>query len=384
MKRNKFLATLALVSVGAIALAGCSAETGGATTDPSSSTASIDLASFEQRVDAWSTAPQPWAGPDSTPTPPKGTKLAIVSCSGIVAGCAAQAAGAEEAAKALGWDVTVYDGKGDPVTQNQAVVQAVNSGVDAIILASTDRVLVQSGLALASERGIPVGSTGLGSAASDSVLYDVGPDFFEMGRAMAAWVVVDSGGKANILFTDNKEFESTGQITSAFAEVIKECSTCVLSDPVQFTVSEVGNGLGSRIAGLLQTMPNVDYVMGAFNAPAADMVNGITNFGLADRVKVVAAVGGEQNLQFVKEGNVQAMDAAQDNRYMGFAAVDQMIRVLTDNPLWEDPQATSEETKYAQHVPIKLFTTDNITSTSEWVADNGYDKEYFALWGVKP
>jgi ABC-type sugar transport system substrate-binding protein len=65
-------------------------------------------------------------------------------------------AGAEQAAKALGWKVTAVDAAGDPTKSESDVVAFVNEGVGAIVDLSNPTPAITQGLAQARAKNIPV------------------------------------------------------------------------------------------------------------------------------------------------------------------------------------------------------------------------------------
>ncbi len=95
----------------------------------------------------------------------------------------------------------------------------------------------------------------------------------------------------------------------------------------------------------------MNYVIGAFDPAVSDMVPAINNVGIGDRIKIISNVGLTQNLQFIADGDVQAADIVYDNTYTGYAAVDQLIRVLAGEPLWENPDVTDERFRYNEGAP---------------------------------
>jgi ribose transport system substrate-binding protein len=342
-----------------------------------------DVATYQEVVDEATAPVTEWSGPTSAPTPVEGKEIAVIECAAVVSGCVRQAEGVTQAAELLGWTVTVFDGKGDPVEWNKAATQAINSGADAIILAAADPVPMKSSLELAAENDIPVGTTGVGVAAGNGVAFDVGADYGYWGEALGSWIVADSQGSAQVLQTIDKEFASQNDIVAEMNEVIESCSGCEVAATEQFVVTDIGNGLGQRIANSLQSNPDIDYVNGAFDSAAADMIPAIKNAGLGDRTKVVSCVGAPQNLGFVADGDVQQVDMVQDDIYLGFAAVDQLNRIFAGEPLWETPGESNDRLRYAQGAPSKLLTAENVDDPdSPWVAENDYVAQYSKIWGV--
>jgi ribose transport system substrate-binding protein len=360
--------------------AACSSPTVGS----DSASSEQDLSEFQATVDV---AMQPWTtweGPDSTPAPPAGIDLALVTCAGAVAGCVLPAEGAKEAAEALGWTATIYDGQGDPVTQNKVVTQAINGGADAVLLAGVDPAQIGSALDLAKQQGIPVGSMTQGIAPGNGIAFDIGADYVQSGVIMGSWIVTDSGGSAVVLPTNDKEFGSTVAIVDSAIDTIATCDSCTVKDTEFFVGSNIGNGLGQRIASALQRQPDVNYVIGAFDPAVSDMVPAINNVGIGDRIKIISNVGLTQNLEFIESGNVQAADIVYDNTYTGYAAVDQLIRVLTGAELWKNPDVSDERFAYNEGAPQHLITKDNLDDpTVPWTADNDAVSKYRTLWGLE-
>ena len=161
--------------------------------------------------------PPEWAGPTEPVKPPsKPLHLALMSCAAALHGCVTPTIGAAEAAKALGWTSTTYDGGGTPSTANSVILSAINSGADAILFTSINPSLIQQGLTAAKKAGVPVISASSGSSEPNPTvevppgqvwpLLDVSQSFVETGRQMADWVIKDSGESANALILTDKEY----------------------------------------------------------------------------------------------------------------------------------------------------------------------------------
>ena len=212
----------------------------------------------------------------------------------------------------------------------------------------------------------------------------MGADYVQSGVIEGSWIVADFKGAAVVLPTNDKEFGSTVTIVNSAIDTVKKCKACGLKETLFFTGSQIGNGLGQRVASALQREPDVNYVIGAFDPAVSDMVPAINNIGIGNRIEIVSDVGLTQNLQFIKDGNVEAADVVYDNTYEGYAAVDQVIRVLSGNNLYKTPGVTDQRFVYSQNVPQHLVTSENVSDpTVLWTANNDAVKHYRKLWGVK-
>lgn len=354
------LLALGLTACGSSSSNNTTSSAAGTTTTPTASSSEADLSKFQSMVDATMKPQTQWQGPTDPVTPPKNINLALVTCAGVVAGCVQPAEEAAKAAKSLGWKTTIYDGKGDPTVQSRVVTQAVNGGATAILLAGVDPTAIQSAMAAAKAKNIPVGSMTQGIAPTGGLSFDIGANYQKAGEVAGAWIVVDSKGKAVVLPTNDKEFKSTLALIDGAIATIKECGGCKLKSTEFFVAQNIGNGLGDRIAQKLRSNPDVNYVIGAFDPAVSDMVPAIQNAGLADKVKIISNVGLEQNLGFIRDGKVQAADIVFDNQYVGYAGIDQMSRVLTKKPLSKSSGETDPRYIYNENVPYGLVTKENV------------------------
>ena len=142
-----------------------------------------------------SVAPNAWHGPTISPPAAKGKKVTIISCL-QASDCSIDAAGTAEAAKAIGWEPTIVDGKGDIAVYNASIRTAVNSGADGIINIALPVPLIQDGLRYAKDKKIPVVSSA-NVISPDPLLYSNNEHQWVLqGNMLADWMIADSNGTA--------------------------------------------------------------------------------------------------------------------------------------------------------------------------------------------
>ncbi|MGH7227221.1 MAG: sugar ABC transporter substrate-binding protein, partial [Gemmataceae bacterium] len=288
--------------------------------------------------------PAKYEGPTTPSKAPAGLKVTVITCLSILHGCVSPADGVVDAGKKLGWRVTILDGGGNPNRQNAQILNAISSGAKVIVLVAIDPNAVQLGLAAAKKAGVLVvsGSNGIDSPNPVQrpangglwVKFDIGPDYAALGDKAADWIIADSKGKANIAIFSDKEFPSVIAFQNGLLEGLKKCGGCELSKLQYFTGNQVGTTLGQETVGYLRAHPGTDYLFSPYDPAAAAQVTAIEQAGLGNKVKLISVLGDQQNLNFIREGEVQAADAAYDNEYMGFAIADQIIRTLNKQPLF--------------------------------------------------
>lgn len=325
--------------------------------------------------------PTSYSGPTAPAKAPKNVKLALITCFSILRGCYSPTIGATHAAKGLGWKVTTYDGGGNPRQQNQQMLNAISAGANVIANIAIDPNLVQQGLQAAKKAGVLVvsGSSGLNQPNPTlkpgpgklGYAFDIAPDYFKLGFKTAQWIIADSKGTANILVMSDKEFPSVLGLQRGLLAGLKTCGGCKLSPLQYFTGSQVGNTLVAQTNGYLQSHPDVGYVFTPYDPAAGAQVAGMATAGL-NKVKLISVLGVQQNLDFIRKGQIQVADAAYDNEYMGYAIVDQVIRLLDRKPL---------SRPIGENLGFVVLDKSNLPKPgSDWVSPFNYKSHFAKLW----
>jgi ribose transport system substrate-binding protein len=374
-----------VLGAAALAVAACGSDDngdGGSVTGSSSQ--SLDLAPFQNKLGEAMKSQTSWQGPTEPVTPPKDFRLAVVTCYSILHGCVSPGIGAQHAAQALGWDFSIYDGKGDPTVWSQRIDQALTNGADAIITVAVNGAAVKGALARAKKAGVPVISTSNATAPGEQGFrLDTSPNLEALGRAIADWYIVDSEGKGVITPWLDKEFQSNISTEDGLQEELKLCTTCTVKSTENFVSTDVPNNLGPSTAAYLRQNPDVNYVYASYDPAATVQVPAILQAGQGDKVKLCSILGDAQNLKYIADGKVQACDGAWDNEYEGWATVDQIIRLVTNKPLHVS-KGVPERFKYGENIPYVLLDKDNLPEgDKDWTAPFDYISEYKKLWGLQ-
>jgi ribose transport system substrate-binding protein len=332
--------------------------------------------------EATAVTPSQYEGP-TEPVPIKsGTKVAAISCAQVLQGCKEIAEGIEEAGDAAGVTVKVFDGQGETTTQNKQILAAISWGADAIILEAIDPTTVQTGLAAAEKAGIVIGGAVNGTNSPNETRqppagdvwtsYDVGIDYKLAGEYEASWIVADSEGTANTVVYGTKEFPALPPQTEGVMETLEACEGCTTDGPIDFLSSQIATNLGEEVVGYLRTHPDVEYIFCPYDPAAPAMVTAIETAGLGEKVKMVSLLGNEQNLEFIRDEEVQAADGSYDELYVGWAALDQAFRVLAGQEPFE-PQG--------ENIPFQLVDKTNLPEAGKaYEAPFEFRPEFEKIW----
>jgi ribose transport system substrate-binding protein len=349
-------ATLGLVvAVAACGPAASSAGTNGNGAGNSASDAAL-VAAADAAVTKDTAGPTDYTGP-TDPVPVKsGVKLALIPCSAALEGCTEWTNAAAELAHVLGWQVRTYDAQGTPEGANTAVEQAVNGGANVILTGAVNPQFYQAGLAAARARHIVVGDLGGGYSPSAGIDFGVNINTRTFGEMLGDALVADSKGQADVLpFTDD-EYATDQPLLDGLLSKVEACSTCTLQSTQKFVTTDITSRLGPTTVDLLRRDPKIDYVYGVFDGAASSMVTAIAGAGMNGNIKVVAATGAKQNLQWIIDKHIQSADVVFDATYGSYIGVYQAARILAGQKLWTTPGATDPTLVNSGDIPVRLYT----------------------------
>lgn len=371
--------------LGAVVLAACGSS-GNSTTSAASGaskSSSLNLASFQSKLTAAEAPVTKWEGPTTPVTPPKKFKVAGVTCYSILHGCDSPIIGAQDAARALGWSFTTYDGKDDPSVQAKDIDEAVASGANAIITSAVDGSTVKSALALAKSKGVIVVSTSNGSApGQQGFVLDTSPNLNQLGKDIADWVIVTSHGKGPFVPYLDAEFQSNIATEDGMQQEMKLCPSCSLQPTQKFVATDVGTSLPANTVAYFHQHPNVKFFYGSYDPAMVGQVTSLKQAGLTS-IQGCSILGDAQNIAFVRSGDIQTCDGAWDNEYEGYATIDQIARLATHKPLAVSTNVPAAF-KYGENIPYSVLVKANLPAPGkDWTASYDYISCYKKLWGLE-
>lgn len=319
-----------------------------------------------------------WPGPKSTPTPPKGKKLEIIVC---LFGTACEVSGraAEEAAKLLGWQVEVIDGKGSPAGYFTALDTALSKKPDAILTMAIPESQIADKIAKAHSQKIPVlGIASIPEKASKDH-YDAYVSFHEIsGSVMQAnYVIADSNGTAKVVYLWDFGYPHLVAAIEASKRILAKCTGCTILETKK---RELATAIDPVAMGKITTAlvgkygKDLQYILTPYGTGVAPVIEALRAAGRSD-VKVLSNNAEKQNLAFVAKGQ-QAEDNGQSIQWSGWAAIDQTIRLLSGQKALPD---------FGEGVSIKVFTKANAPASGnfDWTKVIDYVGQYKKLWGLK-
>jgi ribose transport system substrate-binding protein len=384
---------LAVLGGLSVLLGGCGSSGGASSAAGSSGSASIDLAPFEQALQAdyrgLFTAP-----PTSAPPHKKGVNLWIISCGQATAGCAGPVASAQEAAQALGWKPTVYDGNfGIGDAYNTGIRQAIADHAQAIIVIGVDCDEAKSGFQAAKAAGIIV--VGDNSFDCNDPLINDGPSLFsatvkytpqfptaaanqyEIGVAKADWIIVQTKGKALVVNTDFEGLTAGQYINEGFDHEMAKCTTCKILKTVDETSEALADGtLKQEWASALAQYPqaNAGEELSDSTIDEAGFAQAIQSDGRTKTFALVGTEGFAQNVALIRNQDGEDAETPDGWNWLAWGAVDTALRLLDHQPaVFEGPGVQVVDARHNLPAAGQAYTPPV-----------NYVALYEKAWGVSP
>jgi ribose transport system substrate-binding protein len=329
------------------------------------------VAAVEQATAEASVPPNAWHGPTTSPPAAQGKKITIISCL-QASDCSIDAVRTAGAARAIGWEPTVVDGKGDVAVYNASIRTAVNNGADGIINIALPVPLIHDGLRYAREKNVPVVSSA-NVITHDPLLYaDNEHQWTRQGNMLADWMIAESDGKAGVAVLRDDEYPGIKQREDGVVHELAKCTTCkLLADP-NLSVMALINP--TQISQQVQSL-NARFGKGPHLH--RDSVRQRRRLGRRGAqsihrgdVKVVGYDGNKQQILLCEQGSVGAI-AVTMQTWVGWGAVDLLNRAFNrDKPVREN-------------VPTYLMTGAGCKGDGRAEQTVAFDfrSVYLKLWG---
>lgn len=306
---------------------------------------------------------------------PSGKTLVFLTCP--VPACQITVPPLREAAKALGWEFKYINSGVTPQSIQDAFKQAIRLKPDAVAaVTGTPRDVFQDQLAELAKLNIPYVECCSTNQPGDGILasiYDKSTEDF-IGKVMAAWIAVDSGGKANVALVHANEFANHTLIINSLVENLKTyCPDCTTQDEV-VSAGDFGTKLPAKIVGLLRANPDLNYIAFGLDDQLLGVPAALQAAGLSDKVKIVGQAPGEPNLEEISNDGIEKASVSWPAPETMWHMADIIARHFVDADL--EPSIAA--------APINFLITKDTVGD---IADDGstiegYQDQYKALWGL--
>lgn len=278
----------------------------------------------------------------------------------------------------LGLTVTEWENQGQPNQHTQGVNYAIQAKFDMITLpAGIDPNALGPSLRAAKGAGVKVATTHFydpGMVQNSLLSSSLTIGFNEVGRILADWSIVRTGGKANIIIIKSDDAPPTGAMVRGITEQLAaNCPTCKITQQINVGLAEWATKIQPSLQAALQAHPEVNVVLPIYDSMSQFVVPAVALTGRAQTVAVGTFNGTPFALDFVRNGKVD-LDIGESLDWIAYATIDGHLRDLCGLPV---PKSLN--------VPFYLFDKSNVTAAGVPASfDKGYGNAYISgfrtLW----
>jgi ribose transport system substrate-binding protein len=383
-----FAGAVLLVAVG-LAACGSSSDSGTSAESSNGKEASKSDESqkiWDESLEGTNTAPA-----SGGPKPEPGKRITVVDYGLESYSGQTFAQGAEEAAKAAGWQIDVVDGEFSSNKQLNAVRKAVAEKVDGILVYVIDCPTLQAGVEEAKEAEIPVVYT---EGYDCNELKDGGPKTgytngrynllggkvgsleeyeLELGEIQAAAAIVANDGAAKSILMNETDSVVTLQITEGYEKISDACSECTIEKTINFVASDFGPPLQEKTEQALLQAPDANAVFGNYDDTITTAAGpAVRAAGRSETMYLTGSSGAPSMLELIHNGEAD-MSIGVSEVWNGWAAIDRVRRIVGGET--EEPKSG---------LGIEIIDKDhNLPPDNNWVPKVDFKSAYEKAWGIK-
>jgi ribose transport system substrate-binding protein len=373
-------ALIAAAAAGALLVAGCGNDDDGAASTKAGG--GSDVAAAQALIDKYSAEPTftPPGPPIDAVTGMKGKKIMEIPVSSEIPIAKVLDDELEAQAKRIGFELKVWENQGKPDQWVQGMEAAIAQGYDAVDLLAIQPAALKPQIEKARKAGIKVISShlaGFGWQVPDYIDGAVRLPYEEAGEVLAAWAIVQTKGKGNVLAIQATDQLSSADMIKGMKQVFAQhCADCKLAAR-NVPTTQWASGVQKEVATGLQRDPNVNYIVPIFDAMTPFAIAGRQVAGKAATAGMASFNGTPFALDLVTQGKLD-MNLGENEVWIARAMLDAAMRAAMGEPVPDDTYKAA---------PLLVFTKDNVAQAGTPPDPaKGYGDAYEAgfdqLWGL--
>lgn len=289
--------------------------------------------------------------------------------------------GMQAAADEVGMSIVALDAKGDTSTASRQIQQAISQNAAAIAIMSFSAESLAAPLREAKAAGIPVidvfdGDPGFPTPeqADIGVVGKASYCYTCFGQQLAAMAVAQGNGDVNAALVGVPDTPAAVLESEGFKSELKRlCPGCKVKEYGSSTaqwgteVPSIGTAIGQN--------PNFNFVVPVFAILGDLMKPSLLAAGAEDRLSIVTVNASKTTMADLRNKELITGIVGSPEIWMGWATMDQVLRVLTGEPAVEDSK-----------VENRAFTSANLEDANPDAGANygpvDFAAEYLKLWGL--
>jgi ribose transport system substrate-binding protein len=278
-----------------------------------------------------------------------------------------------------GVEMEIVDAKGSVDEANRGFQQAIATNADIVFTQAFYTDIFANQIAEAQAAGLKVitgnsGSMTRGLTGGQDV--EVSFDYEQVGRLVAQWFVIDSGGQGNALVISSDDVPaSEPQWQATVSEIEALCPDCTVTvEDVQ--IPQWATSIPTLFQSTINNNPETTYLLPIYDGQSLPGLGAIRQAGAGETVSVGTFNASPGIVELLNDDTSGLkLDVGGDNTWWSYAAADAIFRAL---------QGVEPIDNY--NIGLRAFDQSNkdiISSNSDekaWYGYTGYADEFRALW----
>lgn len=262
--------------------------------------------------------------------------------------------GAKDRAEELGIDITIHDGKSDPMKQITAIENFMAQQVDAIICSPVDQVALEPAVKRAHEAGTPFINPNQKIQGVDANINLIDFQYgFKGGEIAGKWIASNFDKEVEVAILGMPAMKALKERADGIVAGIR-----YHAPNAKIVARQSGNtpSKGMKAAeSILQANPNVQVIVGHNDAGALGAYEAVKAAGKADEnFCIVGLDATQQALDLIREGTIYRGTVDIDPYGTGVLVIDTAVKVLEEGPI-----------DNMVNIPMKSVTAENIENYFE-------------------
>jgi ribose transport system substrate-binding protein len=284
-------------------------------------------------------------------------------------------------AKRIGFTFTNWQNQGKADQWAQGIQQAISQKYDVVDLLAIPPAVLKPQIDQARKAGVKVISShfaGFGWQVPKYIDGALRLPYYEVGQILAAWAIVQTNGKANVLSIVANDLVSSADVIKGMRnEFARDCKGCKL-DIVDVPTVEWANKVQGEVQSGLQRNPNVNYVLPIYDAMTSFVSAALRVSGKAGKIQQASFNGTPFVLEAIKKGDVQ-MDIGENVDWVARAMLDADMRAAA---------GLKVPANLYKGAPLYIFTKRNVAKAGTPPNPakgygNAYGPGFDKLWGLR-
>lgn len=282
----------------------------------------------------------------------------------------------KQAAQDLGWKYIDLNSGTDPNSQQKAMESAIQQHPDGILTSGIPISTIKAQLADAKSKGIWV-NTSASTDQPSGAMFDTSianPDqLHEWGKMVAAYVTVQSQGKAVVQDFSLPVFPILEEFDKAFQGALKEwCPGCKVTEHPQ-QGSDIGTKTPGAVVSAVQSNPSTNWLVFDLGDLATGVDAALSAAGLTG-LHIGGLTADVPNIEALK-AKKEDVWTAYSLPIVAYRQVDSMARKFLGDPILQ------------ANLPTQLITQDNVNnliadSAQNYVGVKDYQAQFKKLWHI--